>query len=708
MPRSRIASGLPLSLRAAALVLMLQAGALPAQDRDFTPPATPGQPVVETLHGVTLTDPYRWLENGKDPAVMAWTRAQHDAARAFLDRRAPPVPGLRDELTRIIDRDRTSPPQFRNGRVFFQRTLKGEPQAKLFTTIEGRDVLLFDPVALDPTGKTTIGAVTPSPDGSLVAVGAYLKGSEILEFRILDSRTGAQQGAPIVGVWGISWARDQRHVYISPRTAEGDAKQEPRRCYRHRLGSDRRDDELLMALTDPKRFCAVYEPEDTDLVVFQDGDFWSNRIRIQRGGGAGEPVTIFDSDKFRAFVEFRRDRFYARTNHDAPKWKLMTGRYDKPAFADWRTLLPEQKSVLEDVEVTSTAILALDRDDVLTRLTAFDPDGRRLRELPPPAFGNVSGLAYDLRTDTAYATLASHTVPLRAYALPGRTLAWDLVWADNPPVDTSALVAERLYVPAKDGEKIPVFVVRRKDATMNGDNPVLLHGYGGFNNAIDPFFIGTLSTFVSRGGIFVDAGIRGGSEYGETWHRQGMLESKQNSFDDFVAVAEWLIRERWTTPARLAIMGGSNGGLLVGAAITQRPDLFRAAVCQVPLLDMIRYPKFLIAPLWIPEYGDPEKPDAFAWLLRYSPYHNVRQGVNLPETLVIAGEYDSRVDPLHAKKFAARVQNNPGQVSPFLLYMDFDAGHGTGKTTQQRIDDYEYQMRFVMNVLGMNAAPAAR
>ena len=364
--------------------------------------------------------------------------------------------------------------------------------------------------------------------------------------------------------------------------------------------------------------------------------------------------------------------------------------------------------MLEDVEATSEAILALDRDDVLTRLTAFDREGRRLRELPPPAFGNVSGLAYDLRTDTAYATLASHTVPLRAYALPGRSLAWDLVWADDPPVDTTALVAERLYVPARDGAQIPVFVVRRKDAPMNGDNPVLLHGYGGFNNAIEPFFIGSLSTFVNRGGIFVDAGIRGGSEYGETWHRQGMLESKQAGFDDFIAVAEWLVRDRWTTPARLAIMGGSNGGLLVGAAITQRPELFRAAVCQVPLLDMIRYPKFLIAPLWIPEYGDPEKADAFGWLLRYSPYHNVRNGVDLPETLVIAGEYDSRVDPLHAKKFVARVQNNPGQRSPFLLYMDFDAGHGTGKTTQQRIDDYEYQMRFVMNVLGMNAAAGAR
>ena len=574
--------------------------------------------------------------------------------------------------------------------------------------MDGRDVLLFDPVAFDPSGKTTIGAVTPSPDGTLVAVGTYLKGSEILEFRILDSRTGAQQGAPIVGVWGISWARDQRHVYISPRTAEGDAKQEPRRCFRHRLGSDRRDDELLMALTDPQRFCSVYEPEDTDLVVFEDGDFWSNRIRIRRSGSTGEPQTIFDSDKFKANVDFRRDRFYVRTNHDAPKWKLLAGRYDRPTFADWQVLLPEQKTVLEDFEVTSTAILALDRADVLTRLTAHDLDGRRLRELPPPAFGNVAGLTYDRRTDVAYATLASHTVPLQVFALPGRTLRVGPGLGRRPAGGHLGARGRAAVRPGQGRVEHPA--VRRTSQGRRDERrqPGAAYGYGGFNHAINPFFIGALSTFVNRGGVFVDAGIRGGSEYGETWHRQGMLESKQTSFDDFIAVAEWLVRERWTTPARLAVMGGSNGGLLVGAAITQRPDLFRAAVCQVPLLDMIRYPKFLIAPLWIPEYGDPQKPDAFAWLLRYSPYHNVRQGVNLPETLVVAGEYDSRVDPLHAKKFAARVQNNPGQVSPFLLYMDFDAGHGTGKTTQQRIDDYEYQMRFVMNVLGMNAAPAAR
>ncbi len=213
--------------------------------------------------------------------------------------------------------------------------------------------------------------------------------------------------------------------------------------------------------------------------------------------------------------------------------------------------------------------------------------------------------------------------------------------------------------------------------------------------------------FISRGGVFVDAGVRGGSEYGETWHEQAMFARKQNTFDDMVAVADWLIAEKYTQPAKLAVEGGSNGGLTVGALLTQRPDLFRAAICQVPLLDMVRYHKFLIARYWIPEYGDPDRAEDFRWILRYSPYQNVRQGVNMPETLVVAGEYDSRVDPLHAKKFVAAVQNNPGQVSPFLLYMDFDSGHGTGKTPQQRVIDRDYELRFVMNALGMNAAPAA-
>jgi prolyl oligopeptidase len=690
-----------------ALFTLACASVAPAADIAFFAPATPARPVVETLHGVTLTDRYRWLEDGKSAEVQAWTRAQHAATVNYLDRAAPPVPGVKDELTRYFDRDRTDAPFFKYGREFFKRIGKGEPQAKLYTRIDGKEVLLFDPTALDPTGKTRLGTIVPNRDASKLAVGIYAKGSEIQDIRITDSRTGAAIGPMVIGASYFHWARDERYAYFTPRTAESDAKQEPNRCVRHRLGGDRQDDAVMIQMKDAKNFCAVYEPEEAEVTVFDTGDFWSNTIRIRPIGSNAEPKTIWTSEKFRANPSFRSDRMYFRTNQDAPNWKVMAAGYDHPEFAAWTTLIPEQKTVLDDVTVTNGWIVVQDREDVLSRLSIHDKDGKRVRELTLPVFGNVTGSEYDRHTDTLYVTLASHTAPYKVFALGGKALDWTLVWQDDPPLDLSQIVSERVYVTAKDGAKIPVFIAHRKDYKQDGNNPLLLDGYGGFNNAIAPFYLGSYSAFINRGGIYVDAGIRGGSEYGERWHEQAMMGRKQATFDDQIAVAEWLIAQKYTQPAKLAISGGSNGGLTVGAVITQRPDLFRAAICQVPLLDMVRFHKFLIARYWIAEYGDPDQADAFRWILRYSPYQNVRQGVNLPETLVVAGEFDSRVDPLHAKKFVAAVQNNSGQVSPFLLYMDFDSGHGAGKTNQQRVIDRDYELRFLMNALGMNTPPAA-
>jgi len=673
-----------------------------AADAAFFPPETPSRPVTETQFGVTLTDRYRWLEDGKDAQVSAWTRAQHAATVAYLDRSAPPVPGMKDELARYFDRDKTNAPFFKNGREFFQRTKKGDPQSRLYTRLDGREVLLFDPIALDPTGKTKLGSVVPNRDASKLAVGVYAKGSEIQDFQIIDSRTGAPIGKPITGLDGFGWARDERYAYFVPRTPESDARQEPHRCYRHLIGGDRKDDELMIQMKDAKDYCSVYEPEEADYTVFETGDFWSNTIRIRPLGSKVEPRTIYSSDKFRAEADFRKDRLYVRTNFDAPNWKLMAADYGKPEMRDWATVIPEQKNVLDGAFVTSDWIIAQDREDVLSRLTVYDKTGKRVRELALPVFGNVSSASYDHDTDRLYATVASHTAPYKEYALEGGKLGWTLVWQDDPPLDMSGIVSERLYVPGKDGAKIPVFIVHRKEMSKDGTTPALLVGYGGFNISVEPFYLGSYAAFVNRGGIYVEAGVRGGSEYGETWHKQGMLANKQATFDDMISVAEWLVAQKYTSPAKLAVQGGSNGGLTVGALITQRPDLFRAAICQVPLLDMVRFQRFLIARYWIAEYGDPGKAEDFRWILRYSPYQNVRAGVNLPETLVVAGEYDSRVDPLHAKKFVAAVQNNVGQVSPFLLYMDFDSGHGTGKSNQQRVIDRDYELRFLLNALGMN------
>ena len=683
---------------------LLAFGMNAAAQPSFVPPATPARPVLETLHGVTLTDRYRWLESGKDAEVERWTRSQHDATVAWLDKHAPAVSGLRDELERLIDRDLTRAPFFRKGREFFLRTRKGEQQPKLYTRLGREERLLFDPTLLDPTGKTALGSIVANRDGSRAAVATYARGSEISDYRIIDTLTGKQIGPVITGVRSFGWARDERFAYISPRTAESDARQEPMKCYRHRLGSDRAQDELLMEVKDSKEWCYVYEPIEADVTVFENGDFWSNTVRMRPLAATTAPATIWSSSKHRARIAFRKDRFYVRTNEGAPNWKLMAGSYERPASKDWQVLVPEQDTVIEDFEVTSDWVLVLDKKEVLTRLFAHDLSGRRVKELATPVLGNVDALSFDVDANRTLAGLVSFTSPGRMYALDGKTLDWSLLWEDNPPLDTSRIVAKRVFIPARDGAKIPAFVLHRNDLKLDGDNPVLLYGYGGFEIGISPFYVSTIGSFINRGGVFVEAGIRGGNEYGERWHEQGMLHAKQTTFDDFFTVAEWLIAEKYTTPRRLAIQGGSNGGLLIGAAITQRPDLFTAALCQVPLLDMLRYHKFLIARAWIAEYGDPDKPEEFRTLLAYSPYHHLRQGVNLPLTMVTAGEFDSRTDPVHAKKFVAAAQNNAGQVSPVLLYMDFDSGHGFGKSRRKVIEDREYELRFLMNALGMNGA----
>ena len=680
---------------------LIMAATLAVAAPAFAPPPTPARPVVDTVHGVKLTDAYRWLEDATNPEVQAWTRRQHDATLAWLDANAPPVAGLHDELTAYFDRDITQPPFFKKGREFFYRTRKGEEQAKVYTRLDGQELLLFDPLALDASGKTSVGAFVPNRDASRAAVATYSRGSEITDYRIIDTRTGALLGPVLPGVGSFHWARDERYAFVTPRTKASIDRQEPQRCYRHRLGDDPQHDELLIAMTDAKDWCAVYEPEEAPVTVFETGDFYSNTIRMRPVDSTAEPTTIYSSKEFRASADFRKERIYIITNDRAPNFKLMAARYDAPQFEHWQVLWPEQETVLDGVDVTSDWLLVRDKKDVLTRVWVHDLSGKRVRELPLPELGNVSGSAYDIDRDVVYATLSTFTAPGRLFQIDGRTLAWSLLWEDKPPLDTTQIESKLVFYPGKDGTRIPLFLSYRKGLKQDGSNPVFLHGYGGFNAGISPDYVRSWATFINRGGVYADAGIRGGDEYGERWHEGAKFGNKQTSFDDFAAAAEWLVREQYTSRDRLMVGGGSNGGLLIGALLTQRPDLFAAAVCQVPLLDIVRFHKFLIARYWIAEYGDPDKAEDFAYLLRYSPYHNIRDGVNLPPTLVTAGEYDSRVDPLHAKKFVAAVQNHRGQIDPFLLYMDFDSGHGYGKAKEQVIRDREYELRFIFSRLGM-------
>lgn len=667
----------------------------------FTPPATRIAPVVDTVHGRELTDKYRWLEDKNDPEVVAWTKAQHEAAANYIEATTKPIGGLKEEFQAYLDRDIIGAPFFQGRREFFFARKKGEPQSKLYTRIDGKEILIFDPTDIDPSGKTAMTGQVFTQDGSKAAVGYQTKGSEISSYRIIDTRTGKQIGSDLENIWGFSWTKDEQSAYITPRTREMIDNQLPLKTYRHKLGDAHANDVFLTGADDAKNSAWVMDAEDGDVTIFGAGDFYSNSLRFRPLGSNAEPGLVYASTKYRAYPYVKGNRVYFYTNHEAPNYKLMVADLDKPQFEHWRTLIPEGETVLEDYVVTSDYLIVQDKKDVMSRLKVYDLNGVFIRNLDLPEFGNVSGLKYNKDMNVVFTSLNTFTSPSKLYKLDGKTLQWEFYYQDTPPIDTKNIEGKIVFYPSKDGTKIPMFIIHRKDVKLDGNNPVMLTGYGGFNIGISPSYVGLGAAFVNRGGVIAIAGIRGGDEYGESWHAGGMLKNKQNTFDDFVAAAEYLVREKYTKHSRIAIKGGSNGGLLIGAVLTQRPDICGAAICGVPLLDMVRFHKFLIARYWIPEYGDPEVKEDFDYIMTYSPYHNIRKGVNIPPTLVIPGENDTRVDPLHAKKFVAALQNNEGQKDPVLLYVHYDSGHGTGKPISQVIDETLVEWRFMMNQLGM-------
>ena len=682
-----------LLLTAAVSLIPMALGAQP-----FNPPATPARPVVDTVHGTKITDAYRWLEDNKSEEVVKWTRAQHDAARNWLDKNSPPVAGLKDELTRYTDRTITSPPSFHKGREFFTRKVKGEAQAKLYTRLDGKEVLLFDPVKLDPTGKSSLSGNSYSRDASIISVGVQVAGDELPTQYLIDSKTGAQLYAPLVQVQGVSWTADNKIVYIEQRTQEQITKQLPLFWQRLKLGESVKDAPVVHKWADAKNWGSVADFEYSPYTVYDLGEGWQqNTISIARTGSKDMPRVIFAEKGARATITMIGDTIYARTTAKSPNGRLLKASVAKPEFKDWIEIVPEEKGVvLESFVVTKKNIIVLEKRELLKRARVLDLNGKFVRDLPAPEFGSIAGMSYDRDSNTLYASLSTFIAPFKLYKLDADKLEWQFLYQDESVLDTKDIETKQVYVTSRDGTKVPMFVSYKKGTKLDGNNPAMIYGYGGFNVGIKVSYLGAFATLVNRGVVVAQPGLRGGDEYGESWHEGGMRGNKQNVFDDFYASAEWLIKEGYTTSKRLVAFGGSNGGLLVGAAATQRPDLFNGIVCSVPLLDMVRYHKFRIARYWIPEYGDPDKAEDFAWLLRYSPYHNVRSGLNMPTMLVIAGENDTRVDPLHAKKFVALAQANPGQINPVMLKMDYDSGHGTGKSTAQQVEDRETWLRFIL------------
>lgn len=664
-------------------------------------PATPANPVTDELHGVKLTDNYRWLENGKDPEVIEWTKMQHQFTLEYLAKTQKQHPELRKGIENYIDMDYEGPIN-KVGKAAFQNVKKkGDKQGKLYSLVGDKKILIWDPVVLDPSGNTSTSGIQYTYDGSLAAISAQKSGGEISTVYFVDTKTGKQVHPPLGDVFGFSFTKSQNEGYVTIRNKEDIDKQRPLKTYRWKLGQPFSKAIEIGTTADAKNSFFIYDNRYADVTFLGESDFYANSLKMKKTGSNDAGTEIYKSDKYSAYPFAKADKFYVLTNDNAPNYRLMMGRIDNPTYENWKDLIPEDKNVKQDYAVTNTHIIIQEKKDIVSRLLLYSLDGKMEKELELPEKGNVAGMSYDQEEDSIYVTLNTFTSTSKTYVASAKDFKWRLFYQRKLPIDMSNIIGEILFFNSKDGTRVPMFVLHRKDIKLDGNNPTLLTAYGGFNSGIDVHYYGFYNHFLNAGGVVVEAGIRGGDEYGESWHRDGMLLKKQNCFDDFNSCAEWLIKNKYTNSNKLVAMGGSNGGLLMGAIATQRPDLYKAIVCQVPLLDMIRYHQFLIARYWIPEYGSSENGEDFKNLLSYSPYHNIKKEVELPNMLVTTGANESRVDPLHAKKFVAALQNNPAQKKPVLLYVDYNSGHGSGQNTKQTIENWTFTFEYIMNQLGM-------
>ena len=681
-------------------LLLIVSLSLFAQEK-FNPPATKIIPVRDTLHGVILTDNFRWLEDKKNPEVVDWTKAQHDYGNNYLAKTQKIHPDLKEKIAAYINLDYEGPLKTIGKRVFQTIKLKGDKQYKIYTYLGGKKILIWDPVKLDTTGNVSSSNTSYTYNGERLAISTQKSGAEVNTVYFIDTRTGKQIYPPIANIFNFAWTKDQQHAYVTIRSQDDVDKQVPLKTYLLKIGDPVEKAVLVGTTSDAKNSFYIYDNRYSNVTFSGESDFYSNSLKIRPTGSLTDGKLIYSSKKFAAYPDAIGNALYIKTNDNAPNSKLMIADKARPEYKYWKTLIPEAQTVMEDYVVTKHNLIIQNKNDVQSRLTIYDFLVKKIGLVPLPENGSINGISYDRELDSVYITLVTFTSTPKVYVASPSDFKWRLYYKRDIPIDMSNITGEIKFYNSKDGTRVPVFVVHRKDMKLDGANPVLLTAYGGFQIGIKPGYYGFYAAFIQKGGVVVEPGIRGGDEYGEKWHLDGMLAKKQNCFDDFYACAEWLIKEKYTSPEHIVALGGSNGGLLMGASATQRPDLFKAIVCEVPLLDMLRYHKFLIARYWIPEYGSSDDPEAFRWLLRYSPYQNIRLGVNVPPMLITAGANDTRVDPMNAKKFVAALQNNPSQTSPIILHMDYDSGHGSGQSTQQQIDNWAFTFEYIMNQLKM-------
>jgi len=701
------------------------------------PPEAKITTVIDNYHGRQIADPYRWLEDSTSPDTQQFVAAQNAYTRSMLEK----IPG-RDELRRRIERlltiGRVTSPRIGGNNYFYERRDGRQNQAVVYVregpdgkALQKKDRALIDVNALAPDGTIALDWWYPSEDGKYVVFGTSPNGSELSTLQVIETGTGQLLAEKIerTRAASVAWLPDSSGFYYTRYPSPGDVpsgeEMYNRRVFFHQLGSsgnaEGAQDPLIFPADGielaPQHWPNIYLSNDGRWLLVDVSEGWTKTELYLKHLSLKELSSIEDAaapqgrferittgGNFLYHAEVLDGQLYITSNEGAPRFRVFKVACAAPERANWQEIIPESDAVIEGhAAIIARKLFVHSIKNASSQLSLFHLDGKPVANVAMPALGSIFDLGGNWNSESGYFGFVSYAVPPTVFevSLSGRTTEWARV---ESGIDPARYEVEQLWFNSKERTRVPMFVVNKKGLKRNGHAPTLLSGYGGFNVGRTPFFNrNVMLLLLEQGGVYVDVQLRGGNEFGEDWHRHGMLDKKQNVFDDFIAAAEHLIAEKYTDAGHLAIQGGSNGGLLMGAALTQRPDLFRAVACQVPLLDMLRYQGFQIAKLWIPEYGSSDDPAQFEYLRAYSPYHHVRAGTQYPAVLFMTAESDTRVDPMHAVKMAALLQAEAanGPERPILLRVDAKAGHGVGKPIAKLVDDAVDVWSFLFWQLGV-------
>ncbi|CAD5960118.1 Prolyl endopeptidase [Planktothrix rubescens] len=683
------------------------------QNSIFSYPQTRKSDQVDNYHGVTVADPYRWLEDLDSEETASWVEAQNAVTFGYLNQ-IPAKETIKQRLTQLWDYEKYGIPFKQGNRYFYFKNDGLQNQSILYVldSLDAEPEVLLDPNILSDDGTVALSGMSISEDGNLIAYGLSTSGSDWQEWKVRDINTKEDLSDHLkwVKFSGASWTHDHQGFYYSRYDQPQDGKPLEeinyfQKLYYHRLGTDQSEDTLIYERPDHKEWgfngfvtedgkyliISVWKgTESKNLVFYQD--------LTQTNAEVIELISEFEASY--SFIDYQGDIFWFTTDLDASRSRVIAIDINTKIPTE---IIPEAPETLEGVNILNNQFIADYLKDAHTQMKIFNLDGSFVREIELPGIGSVGGFGgkrYDAETFYSYTSFTAPNTIYRYNLITGESTIYRQAQVDFNPDDYET---QQIFYPSKDGTLIPMFITAKKGVELNGNNPTILYGYGGFNISLTPSFSISRLVWLEMGGVYAIANLRGGGEYGENWHQAGTKLKKQNVFDDFISAAEWLIEKRYTSAEKLAIMGGSNGGLLVGACMIQRPDLFAAVLPAVGVLDMLRFHKFTIGWAWCSDYGSPENPEEFQALYAYSPLHNLKPGTAYPATLITTGDHDDRVVPAHSFKFASALQEHHIGENPVLIRIETKAGHGAGKPTDKVIEEIADQFAFLKRVLQINS-----